>query len=127
MASKNVQESKNEILERANEAYPSIVKRGGGARGIEVRHLKNDTASDMPDFLSVHVHVDTKEAMGANIVNTMMESVAPYIEELTGGTALLRILSNYATECLATATCTIPTHKLKTADHSGEEVRDLHH
>ncbi|MDZ7836046.1 MAG: hydroxymethylglutaryl-CoA reductase, degradative [Alkalibacterium sp.] len=125
VASKNVKDAKNEILERANEAYPSIVERGGGARDIEVRHLKNDSDSDVPDFLSVHVHVDTKEAMGANIVNTMMESIAPYIEELTGGTALLRILSNYATECLATATCTIPAHKLKTADHSGEEVRDL--
>ena len=72
----------------------------------------------------VHLHIDTQEAMGANIVNTMMEGIAPYIEELTGGTALLRILSNYATECTATATCTIPSYKLKTTNFSGEEVRD---
>ena len=123
-ATEKVLEAKQEILSRANEAYPSIVERGGGAKNLEVRLLEDDTNSDIPSFLSVHIHVDTQEAMGANIVNTMMEGIAPYIEELTGGTALLRILTNYATECLATATCVIPAHKLKTADYSGEEVRD---
>ncbi|SFC59351.1 3-hydroxy-3-methylglutaryl-coenzyme A reductase [Alkalibacterium subtropicum] len=123
-ATKNVEEAKQEILSRANEAYPSIVKRGGGAKNLEVRLLDDDTDIGIPTFLSVHIHVDTQEAMGANIVNTMMEGIAPYIEELTGGTALLRILTNYATECLATSKCVIPAHKLKTGEFSGEEVRD---
>lgn len=120
----NVKDATAEILDRANEAYPSIVERGGGAKSLEVRLLEDNIDNDLPSFLSVHIHVDTQEAMGANIVNTMMEGIAPYIEELTGGTALLRILTNYATECLATAKCVIPTHKLKTANYSGEEVRD---
>ncbi|WP_423190297.1 hydroxymethylglutaryl-CoA reductase, degradative [Alkalibacterium sp. f15] len=123
-ASRKIETAKQDILSRANEAYPSIVKRGGGARDLEVRILKDDSDSGIPTFLSVHIHIDTQEAMGANIVNTMMEGISPYIEELTGGTALLRILTNYATECLATATCVIPTNKLKTATFSGEEVRD---
>ncbi|TVP92125.1 hydroxymethylglutaryl-CoA reductase, degradative [Alkalibacterium sp.] len=123
-AVKNVEDAEQAIVERANEAYPSIVKRGGGARSVSVRILEDDTDSGIPTFLSVHVHIDTQEAMGANIVNTMMEGIAPYIEELTGGKALLRILTNYATECLATATCEIPVHKLKTGEFSGEEVRD---
>jgi len=62
--------------------------------------------------------------MGANIVNTMMEAVTSYIEDITDGTALMSILSNYATECLATATCQIPTDLLSRGDFTGEEVRD---
>lgn len=115
-----VEETKETILQRANEAHPSIVKRGGGARDIEVRILDEEE----PAYLTIHVHVDTQEAMGANVVNTMMEGIAPYLEELTGGISLLRILSNFTTECLATAACTIPARKLATGNYSGEEVRD---
>ena len=122
-AAEKVKSEKEAILSRANEAHPSIVKRGGGAKNMEVRLLSEED-SDMPPFLSLHLHVDTKEAMGANIINTMMEGIAPYIEELTGGTALLRILSNYSTECLATSTCTIPVSKLSTPQFSGDVVRD---
>ncbi|WP_080145897.1 hydroxymethylglutaryl-CoA reductase, degradative [Marinilactibacillus piezotolerans] len=123
-AAQALEAAKQEILDRANEAHPSIVKRGGGAKDLHVRVLEADPEESIPAFLAVHLHIDTQEAMGANIVNTMMEGIAPYMEELTGGTALLRILSNYATECVATATCTIPSHKLKTGSFSGEEVRD---
>lgn len=123
-AIKKIEASRQKILDRANEAHPSIVKRGGGAKDLTVRLLEAEPAENIPSFLVVHLHIDTQEAMGANIVNTMMEGIAPYIEELTKGTALLRILSNYATECIATATCTIPSHKLKTGNYSGEEVRD---
>ncbi|GAA0366412.1 hydroxymethylglutaryl-CoA reductase, degradative [Alkalibacterium iburiense] len=119
-AVKSVKIRTEAILQRANEAHPSIVKRGGGAKDIEIRVLDEET----PTYLTIHVHVDTQEAMGANIVNTMMEGIAPYLEEVTGGTALLRILSNYTTECMATATCTIPVRKLATGDYSGEVVRD---
>lgn len=119
-AVENIKVNKEAILQRANEAHPSIVKRGGGAKDIDIRVLDEET----PTYLTIHIHVDTQEAMGANIVNTMMEGIAPYLEELTDGTALLRILSNYTTECMATATCTIPVRKLATGNYSGEEVRD---
>jgi len=117
-------EHKEHILERANAAHPSIVKRGGGARNIEIRHIEADAEEKTPEFLVVHVHVDTQEAMGANMINTMMEDIAPYLENLSEGTALMRILTNYSTECLATASCKISPNDLKTLQMSGEEIRD---
>lgn len=114
---------KDDILEKANAAHPSIVKRGGGADEVEFRSILATEHS--PAFLVVHVHVQVLEAMGANIVNTMMEAISSYVETLTEGTALMSILSNYATECLATATCQIPTVLLKREGFTGEEVRDL--
>ena len=113
---------KDSILEKANAAHPSIVKRGGGADEVEFRSIVATEHS--PAFLVVHVHVHVLEAMGANIVNTMMEALSSYVETLTKGTALMSILSNYATECLATATCQIPTTLLKRGDFTGEEVRN---
>ncbi|WP_034552593.1 hydroxymethylglutaryl-CoA reductase, degradative [Carnobacterium funditum] len=113
---------KETILKKANAAHPSIVKRGGGAGDVNFRTIAATERS--PEFLVVHVHVNVLEAMGANIVNTMMEAVTSYIEDITDGTALMSILSNYATECLATATCQIPTDLLSRGDFTGEEVRD---
>lgn len=85
------------LLSLANEAYPSIVKRGGGARDLWLEQKE--------DFLIVYVSVDTQEAMGANMVNTMMEALVPSLEALSGGKSLMAILSNYATESLVTAKC----------------------
>lgn len=112
------------ILQVANDAHPSIVKRGGGARRVSVRCLAALPDEGIPAFLVVHLHVETLEAMGANIINTMMEGVIPYLERLTGGEALMGILSNYATDCLATAECRIPAALLAKGAFSGEEVRD---
>ena len=113
-----------DILQKANEAHPSIVKRGGGAVQLDVRHIEADPVEKMPEFLILHLHVHTLEAMGANILNTMMEGILPYVEEITQAPALMGILSNYATECLATATCRIPAELLSKGNFSGEEVRD---
>lgn len=113
-----------EIIQAANQAHPSIVKRGGGADAISVRYIEEDVAAGSPAFLILHLYVETLEAMGANIINTMMEAIIPLVEELTGGAALMGILSNYATECLATATCRVPAEALATNNYSGEEVRD---
>ncbi|WP_422803664.1 hydroxymethylglutaryl-CoA reductase, degradative [Streptococcus sp. FT1-106] len=87
------------LLSQANDAHPSIVKRGGGARELRVEVKE--------EFLIVFVTIDTQEAMGANMVNTMMEAITPTLEELSGGQALMAILSNYAMESLVTATCSI--------------------
>ncbi|MBM6615561.1 hydroxymethylglutaryl-CoA reductase, degradative [Desemzia sp. RIT804] len=113
-----------EIIQTANQAHPSIVKRGGGAVKLEVRHIKTDELENTPEFIVLHLHIKTLEAMGANIINTMMEGIIPYVEELTQSKALMGILSNYATECLATATCRIPVEHLQKGAFSGEEVRD---
>ncbi|MFS0674927.1 hydroxymethylglutaryl-CoA reductase, degradative [Ornithinibacillus sp. 179-J 7C1 HS] len=117
-------EVKNELIEAANAAYPSIVARGGGARDLDVRILNDSPGSQYGTMLVVHLYIDTCDAMGANIINTMVESLAPTVEELTGGKVYLRILSNLADRCIAKATCVIPPKLLVTGEYSGEEVRD---
>jgi len=119
-----IQENEERIIELANAAHPSILNYGGGARKVEVRLLPADAEFETPEFLVVHLIVDTGEAMGANIVNTMAEALAPYLEELTGGESLMNILSNYATESLATAKCVIEPKYLATITMDGETVRD---
>ncbi len=106
-----------EILETANARHPNMVARGGGANGIEIRVLDS-----VPRMLVVHVLIDCRDAMGANIANDMAESVAPLIEEVTGGRARLRILSNLADRRLARAHCTIREALLERPGHGGPDV-----
>jgi len=91
------------------------VKFGGGAREVEVRVID----SMVGPMVIVHLLVDTLDAMGANAVNTMAEAVAPYLEEITGGTAELRILSNLADHRLVTARAVFKKEAI-----GGEEVVD---
>ncbi|MFH0859972.1 MAG: hydroxymethylglutaryl-CoA reductase, degradative [Candidatus Altiarchaeota archaeon] len=107
-AVKRVEEKKEEIVELANSQDPILLKFGGGVRDLTVRKLKGRKG----EMIIVHLHVDVRDAMGANAVNTMCEAVAPKLEELTGGKAILRIISNYATERLARAEVTIPKEAL---------------
>ncbi len=86
-------ERKEEILEHANQQDPVLVKLGGGARDLHVRVIE-DTA--LGPVIIVHLLVDVRDAMGANAVNTMAESIAPLLERITGGEARLRIISNHA-------------------------------
>lgn len=122
-AKKAILEQKEMLIQAANEAYPSLVARGGGAEDLEVRILNEDT-SKFSQMLIVHLFVNTCDAMGANIINTMAESLAPVVEHLTDGKVYLRILSNYADRCLAKATCVIPPYLLESEGFTGEEVRD---
>ena len=114
---------KDTLIHAANDAYPSLVARGGGAEDLEVRII-NEEGSPYSQMLIVHLYVNTCDAMGANIINTMAESLAPVVEHLTNGKVYLRILSNYADRCLAKATCTIPPALLESEGFTGEEVRD---
>ena len=123
-AKKKVLENKQIIIDAANDAYPSIKARGGGVEDLEVRILNEESDSPYEKMLIAHLFVDTRDAMGANIINTMAEAVAPLIEELTEGKVYLRILSNYADRSLAKARCVIPPELLQTGEFSGEEVRD---
>ncbi|MGM8211183.1 hydroxymethylglutaryl-CoA reductase, degradative [Virgibacillus sp. W0430] len=123
-AKRAVLEAKESLIQAANAAYPSMVARGGGAEGLDVRILNEDASSAYSQMLVVHLYVDTCDAMGANIINTMVEALAPTVEELTNGKVYLRILSNYADRCLAHAKCVIPPKLLKSEGFSGEEVRD---
>ncbi|MEW6374903.1 MAG: hydroxymethylglutaryl-CoA reductase, degradative [Thermodesulfobacteriota bacterium] len=92
-------ERKEEILELANAQDPMLVSLGGGAKDIEIRVLH----TSLGDMVIIHLIVDTRDAMGANAVNTMAEALAPFIEEWTGGRVYLRILSNLADKRLVRA------------------------
>ena len=91
--------AKEDLLQLANQAYPSIVKRGGGARNLWIE--------EKGDFLICYLSVDPKEAMGANMLNTMLEALVDPLEDLSGGQGLMAILSNLATDALVTARCKI--------------------
>lgn len=92
-------EKKDEIIRRANDVDPVLVKFGGGAKDVEVRVIETPGGK----MVITHLIVDCRDAMGANAVNTMAESVAPYIEEITGGRVYLRIISNFADKRLTRA------------------------
>ena len=110
---------KEYLLFLSEEAIPSIYKRGGGVRDIELRIVQSES-----DYMLVmHVFLDTCDAMGANLVNTLCESLALDIEEITGKSVLLRILSNLATRRLFRASCKIPVNSLETLEYkNGLEV-----
>ena len=118
-AQEKIASKKAELLELANQAYPSIVKRGGGARYLHVEQIKGET-----DFLVVYLHVDTQEAMGANMLNTMLEALKPVLEELSQGQSLMGILSNYATDSLVTANCRIAFRYLSRQKDQGREIAE---
>ena len=118
-AQEKIASKKSELLELANQAYPSIVKRGGGARDLHVEQIKGET-----DFLVVYLHVDTQEAMGANMLNTMLEALKPVLEELSQGQSLMGILSNYATDSLVTASCRIAFRYLSRQKDQGREIAE---
>ena len=119
LALEKISSKKAELLELANQAYPSIVKREGGARDLHVEQIKGET-----DFLVVYLHVDTQEAMGANMLNTMLEALKPVLEELSQGQSLMGILSNYATDSLVTASCRIAFRYLSRQKDQGREIAE---
>ena len=108
-------ENKEKIAEICNARDPMLVKLGGGVKDVEVRVLD----SLVGPMVVVHLLVDTGDAMGANAVNTMAEAVAPFLEELTGGRAELRILSNLADHRIARARAVFKKDAI-----GGEEVVD---
>ncbi|GAA0430633.1 hydroxymethylglutaryl-CoA reductase, degradative [Lentibacillus halophilus] len=123
-AKETIVNEKNRLIDEANAAYPSLVNRGGGAEDVNVRILNEDAGSKYSQMLILHIYINTCDAMGANIINTMVESLAPTVENLTGGKVYLRILSNYPDRCLAKARCVIPPELLATEKFSGQNVRD---
>lgn len=102
-----IESKQTAIFARAAQVYPSIVERGGGVRALEVRLFEADSS-----YLSVDLIVDTKDAMGANILNTILEGVAGLLREWFTEEILFSILSNYSTEALVTTHCLIPFEQL---------------
>jgi hydroxymethylglutaryl-CoA reductase len=113
---------KDELIHTANCCDKVIVGLGGGARDIEVRQFPETSVGPM---LVLHLYYDVRDAMGANTINTALESMAPRVAELSGGRTSLRILSNLADRRTATARCTILSDSLGTFGLSGTSVARL--
>ncbi|MGC4122338.1 MAG: hydroxymethylglutaryl-CoA reductase, degradative [Myxococcales bacterium] len=120
-------EHKEELLALANSFHPAMQRRGGGAKDLEVRLLEAPEGPQAEPLLVVQILIDTQDAMGANLINTVAEGVAPFVERLTGGKVFLRILSNLCDRRLARATCRIPVPLLADFGMTGDEVaRGIH-
>lgn len=115
-----LEEQKESLFTIANNAHPSIVKRGGGIRDIWVE----EKSTDKERFYIFYVSVDTKEAMGANMLNTILEALVSPIEALTSGESIMAILSNLATNSVVTAKCVLSPRILDTKTTKGEDVVD---
>lgn len=114
--------AEGDIVNLANSLHPKMTARGGGARAIEVFH--HVAPEDGRDMVVVHLHVDTRDAMGANLVNSMCEGIASLVESITGGKVFLRILSNLTDRALVKASVSIPVQNLTGKGYTGEQVRD---
>ncbi|MEO0974132.1 MAG: hydroxymethylglutaryl-CoA reductase, degradative, partial [Pseudomonadota bacterium] len=114
--------NRDEVVNLANSLHPNMVARGGGARDLEV--FIHPSPSGGSDMLVAHLLVDTRDAMGANLVNTMCEGVASLVENITGGKVFLRILSNLTDRSMVKAKAVIPVDQLAGKGFSGEQVRD---
>ncbi|MGQ9715446.1 MAG: hydroxymethylglutaryl-CoA reductase, degradative [Anaerolineae bacterium] len=112
---------KQELLDLANQTDPVVVSLHGGARDVEARVIPDSPVGPM---LVVHLLYDCRDAMGANMVNTAAEALAPLVEEITGGRANLRILSNLADRRLARAEARVPAEALAFGGFDGRTVVD---
>lgn len=116
-ALRSLEAAEDAIGALANTAVPGLVGRGGGYRGLELRDLGDG-------IVVAHVLLDCRDAMGANLVNTVAEAIAPQLAEIAGGSVGLRILSNLADRRLVRVRAKVPVDALSVGDHGGEHVRD---
>ncbi|CAI8299125.1 MAG: 3-hydroxy-3-methylglutaryl-coenzyme A reductase [Candidatus Poseidoniaceae archaeon] len=121
-AIQQIEENKTELMELANSLPSTMIRLGGGCKNITTRLLETLSGP----MLIVHIHVDCRDAMGANAVNTMAELLAPELEKMTTSRSLLRILSNLATQRLARVSATFtPQEMSNTGDvDDGKNIID---
>ena len=108
IAKENILSSKEELIQKCNEVDPILVKFGGGCRDIEVRIIDTESGP----MVIVHLLVDCRDAMGANAVNTMAETIAPLLQSISKGTPILRIISNLAVHRLARVSATFTPEEM---------------
>jgi len=121
-AAADLHSRREEIIRLANSIHPRMVARGGGVVDVEV-HRRAMPGGD-GEMLVLHLLVDTRDAMGANLVNSMCEGVSALVESMSGGQVFMRILSNLSDRALARAEVEIPLELLARKGQSGEDVRD---
>ena len=117
-ARNNLLSRKEEILNLANSLHPRMVARGGGAINFKIKTYPMESFDG--DMLIIDLHVNTMDAMGANLVNSMCEGVASLVETITEGEVFLRILSNLTDQSLASASVKIPLQSLAIDGYAGE-------
>jgi hydroxymethylglutaryl-CoA reductase len=107
----------------AQTVHPRLIARGGGIREMSIRHLVYDEPGHpREDMVVLHFVLDCVDAMGANMVNTVAEQLAPHLEEITGEAVGLRILSNLADQRCSRASVRLPFQMLDSNDLKGNEV-----
>ena len=116
-----VEAARTELLSIANSVHPRLVERGGGVRDIEARAM---TLPRGEPAIAVQLLVDTVDAMGANLVNTLCEALSPRVAELCQGEAALRILTNLTDRSIVTARVRYELASLATGAFGAEDVRD---
>jgi hydroxymethylglutaryl-CoA reductase len=99
--------NKKQLLAIANSNSRSVT-----AVDLQVRQLRDKSPNNMGNMLLVELVIDTKDAMGANAINTMCEAIAPYVAKITDGEVVLKILSNYSTKRLVRCTATFDKEEL---------------
>ena len=113
--------SKGELIASCNEVDPILVKFGGGCKDLEARVLDTDSGP----MVIIHILVDCRDAMGANAVNTMAETIAPTVEGLTGGTVILRIISNLAVHRLARVSAIFTPNEMSDSGKDPEQGSEI--
>lgn len=111
-----VSEAEAELGRLADASVPALVARGGGTRGFEVRDLGEGV-------VVLHLLVDCRDAMGANLVNTMAEAIAPRVADLAGAPVGLRILSNLADRRRVRVRARVPLASLRWGELPADAVR----
>ncbi|MBH59431.1 MAG: hydroxymethylglutaryl-CoA reductase, degradative [Thaumarchaeota archaeon] len=112
-AKNNIEKNKSELLELAQEKTPTLSSMGGGAKDLQLKELDTKRGK----MLIVEIYIDCKDAMGANACNTVAESLASKIEQMSDAESLLKIVSNLATERIVEAHATFDKESL-----GGEQV-----
>jgi len=107
-ATRDIHQHKDQLLRLANAQDKILISFGGGAKDLEVKVLD----SPIGTMIVTHLIVDVRDAMGANAVNSMCEALAPILEEISGGTVRLKILSNLADKRLVKATAIFDKEKM---------------
>jgi len=124
LAEKKIISNKQKLIEEGNKYILNLVKRGGGIIDIETRFIDTKRGK----MMIVHIFIDVKDAMGANIINSVAEKLAPSLEELSGGIARMKILSNLSVGRIFTAeaiwTKEVLEESAKKCGMTGEEIVD---
>ncbi len=107
-----------ELIDHAHEGQQRLLARGGGVREIRWRYIEPIQS------LVIYVDIDTRDAMGANLINTVCEKLSKRIAEIIPCEMGLRILSNLCDRRMARAHCKVPKEALKNQEFSGPEVVD---